>query len=72
MQDFSTSFLPSGDADSSICEKCLCVFEFRLGCLTTGLTCSNCTFLALGDTKGFNSLKNNVEVFVLHYLKLSC
>lgn len=41
-QNFSLPFfLPSGNADSSICEKCPCVFEFRLRYLTSASTCSN-------------------------------
>lgn len=40
-QKFSSPFLPSGNADSSICEKCPCVFEFRLRYLTSASACSN-------------------------------
>lgn len=40
-QKFSSPFLPSGNADSSICEKCPCVFEFGLRYLTSASACSN-------------------------------
>lgn len=51
-------FLSSGNADSFICEKCLCVFDFGLRYLTLGSAGLNSShFLALGDTEGQNSLK---------------
>lgn len=51
-------FLSSGNVDSFICEKCLCVFDFGLRYLTLGSAGLNSShFLALGDTEGQKYLK---------------
>lgn len=69
-QKFSSPFLPSGNADSSICEKCPCVFEFRLRYLTSASACSNSSHSCYWVTPEPGiSFK---EAVVLSYLREIC
>lgn len=65
-QNFSSPFLPSGDADSSICEKCLSVFKFRLSYLTSVPGC-----FSSSQFWHWNSVKD-VQVAVFSYFRESC
>lgn len=60
---FPPLFLPSGNADSSIWEKCPCVFAFRLRYLTSASACSYSSNPC--DTSAWNSLQGGYSLQLL-------